>query len=929
VTRSGVVGLLLGVLAACGQSRHAAVDEGEIEDAAVAVEADSGAGESARADAAVSAGEADSAEVVAIADSAAASDVTVMTPDAAHVESVPSPFCWENPGTSSNILNRVWATASNDVWAVGTLGTVRHWNGTTISEVDSPTHDYFTGVWASGPSDAWAVSNSRVMRWDGHTWSQVLEGAVSGIWGSAADDVWVGGSALHHWDGRKWNTVARPGTGPINGFSGRGRDDFWATLSQKAVMHWNGQAWRLVPTPESALDSWESPTGTLWISTYSGKILRLQGDSFVESFSSRSAEVLHLWGTSDNDVWTVGDAVFLHFDGTAWTQFESTVPGGIESIAGSSSSDVWAVGAQMAMVHWDGTRWSRPESEGISQWYSPVALSGTGVNDVWAGGSQYLQHWNGSAWGHLPILAIQHSMQVRKIWADGAGSVWVVPGSGAPIRWDGKQWSTFNMQTSSVAIWGRAHNDAWTVGSAIVPASSGNPSSAISHWNGTSWQAAVLPASMSAISLSDVWGSGPNDVYAVGATSNKGQIIHWDGASWTAVFDATRGQLFKSIWGSGPQDVWVTSDPGGLVHWDGSTWQFVVSESNRRYVSICGGGPGDMSVLDETGNLRHWDGTKSTPVDVQGVASLQSIWQPPRGSLWATSEQGLVLNQQGDSWRTLPRQLDTAIGGLAGASARERFAIQGQSILSWDGAAWKTSLVLNSRLAGIWALDDTHAWAVGAGGTIAAWDGKAWKRTDFVGTQSLNGVWGAASDDVWAVGSKSTILHKDATRWTVQPLSGPLAAGDFKGVFGISSIDVWAFGYSGAVAHWDGSTWSLVAIPAGLQILSISGQSSDALWAVATGIDPARPTPKLLTWNGQSWREQTQSSGPIVKSSYPNQIWARGANDIWIAAGAAWHWDGAAWSSSPSSVGGVGYLWGDSKGSMWGAGGAGVIVKLR
>ena len=98
----------------------------------------------------------------------------------------PSP----NDATSDfafNALNAVDATASNDVWAVGTSlqgALTLHWNGTKWTNVplglniDNPT---LNGVSALTPSNVWAVgyttnsnavSTALILHWNGKTWTR-------------------------------------------------------------------------------------------------------------------------------------------------------------------------------------------------------------------------------------------------------------------------------------------------------------------------------------------------------------------------------------------------------------------------------------------------------------------------------------------------------------------------------------------------------------------------------------------------------------------------------------------------------------------------------------------------------------------------------------------------------------------------------------
>lgn len=83
-------------------------------------------------------------------------------------------------------------------------------------------------------------------------------------------------------------------------------------------------------------------------------------------------------------------------------------------------------------------------------------------------------------------------------------------------------------------LWGSAPNDVWAVGDSTGL-----------HWNGTAW------SSVSGVAGNGVWGSGANDVWAVAAN----QIVHWDGTRWQSAF--TPSAQINGIWGIPPNDVWA------------------------------------------------------------------------------------------------------------------------------------------------------------------------------------------------------------------------------------------------------------------------------------------------------------------------------------------------------------------------------------
>jgi hypothetical protein len=82
------------------------------------------------------------------------------------------------------------------------------------------------------------------------------------------------------------------------------------------------------------------------------------------------------------------------------------------------------------------------------------------------------------------------------------------------------------------------------------------------HWDGSAWS--TVPSGTTQI-IVNVWGTGPNDVWAAGYAAD---ILHWDGSAWSTA--ARTGDFVFSLWGSGASDVWAVGT--GVQHWDGSTW---------------------------------------------------------------------------------------------------------------------------------------------------------------------------------------------------------------------------------------------------------------------------------------------------------------------------------------------------------------------
>ena len=79
-------------------------------------------------------------------------------------------WCTVDSGVrSSERLNSVWGSSKSDVWAVGSRGSVVHYDGAAWKSLPLGNKSTFFAVWGSGPNDVWAVSDTMtIMHSDGY-----------------------------------------------------------------------------------------------------------------------------------------------------------------------------------------------------------------------------------------------------------------------------------------------------------------------------------------------------------------------------------------------------------------------------------------------------------------------------------------------------------------------------------------------------------------------------------------------------------------------------------------------------------------------------------------------------------------------------------------------------------------------------------------
>lgn len=254
------------------------------------------------------------------------------------------------------------------------------------------------------------------------------------------------------------------------------------------------------------------------------------GSWTVDRVTSDGA-VLGVWGTSPTDVWAVGgqadQAMIWHGDGARWTPV--TVGGGalLYSVYGFTATDVYAVGERGTLLHFDGQAWTRVAT-GTER--TLFGLWGASGNDVWIVGGDM------AATGATPVVlrGARETFQPVALPTDLAPDV------------------LFKAH-------GFAADDVMMVGT----------SGAVLRWNGSDWRRDAVPTQDPLLST---WGSGTDDVYAVGGT-DSGQILHSDGHAWSETVDLPTGEGLSGVFTSaegptiavGPHHVFELAHDGALV----------------------------------------------------------------------------------------------------------------------------------------------------------------------------------------------------------------------------------------------------------------------------------------------------------------------------------------------------------------------------
>lgn len=270
-------------------------------------------------------------------------------------------------------------------------------------------------------------------------------------------------------------------------------------------------------------------------------------------------------------------------------------------------------------------------------------VAAVSASDIWAvGDNGLIAHYNGTAWS---TAASPYQTRINAIAMLSATSGWAVGDAGRIMRYNGTAWSSVvspvadNLNSVSVV----SATDGWAVGDA----------GKILHWNGTQWS-----------EFTDTGGNSWYDVQMMSTTNgwvvgNQGLIYRWNGSSW-ALHTDSGGTVWRSVFLLNATDGWVVGDQGNIYRWNGSTWTLHTDTGGTNWRSVHLAAQNDGWITGTGGDIYRWNGTawldypSPTNEDLNEVVALSS------GSAWAVGSEGNIFRYQGPAYYTQGSLLSSA-----------------------------------------------------------------------------------------------------------------------------------------------------------------------------------------------------------------------------------------------------------------------------
>jgi Tol biopolymer transport system component len=714
-------------------------------------------------------------------------------------------------GTTAN-LNGVWGVADTAVYAVGTNGVIRKWNGSSWGGSASNTTENLNSVWGTGSTNIYAAGTNGALRlYNGTAWTTVTTGVSTpllSVWGWSPTGVYVGstGTVLGNLSGT-WSTGPSL-SGSIAGIWG----SYWAgvyavTQTNSPSMYLNtGSAWSSSGLPSgSAYNAiWGMSGGEAIAAGDAGIVARYNG-AWTTSIVGGSTSWKSIWGSGASDIYMAGSGdQVARWNGSAWTTTSTGSGVELRGIWGFGN-DVWAVGVGGAIMrgYRGGSVTVAPatptiSSIGSTQQLTPTAKDPSGATLSAVAASSYA--WTTSD----PAIATVSSTGLVTAVAGGTASICATAPGGAQgcssvsvtlplasitISPDG---STLTSGTTTLTATGKNGAGA-DVGAISVVWSSLNPSVATVNAS----TGVVTPVGSGQVTIKAT--SGAVSGYAI---VNVALPLATPVNLWQLVpVNATA--TLRDVAGFSPSDIYVVGDGGEVRRFNGSAWNVVATGAANDMQSVCGASPTDIWIggtVSASNNLVHFNGSNWTSMSTQasGAAQVLGVWCGATNDVFASGVLGTLYRYNLAGW---PQQTTGTTANLLevwGASSNSVIAVgTGGTALHFNGTTWAPKTTgTTAHLQDVWGTGTSDAYAVGTGGTILRYNGSNWNPMTSGTTTDLRGVWGSSGTDVYAVGSVGTILRFDGTAWS--PMA-TLAGDDLYAVWGTSTGSVWIVGAAGTV----------------------------------------------------------------------------------------------------------------------------------
>lgn len=502
--------------------------------------------------------------------------------------------------------------------------------------------------------------------------------------------------------------------------------------------------------------------------TYQGVLFHStdQGESWQRTELER--DIAGIFGTGPNDVYLVGSAgAILHSSdaGKSWQKQETKTTNYFLGIWGSASGlFVVGGGSQGELLSLRKGLWG---AETLSLAENLHSVKGDAAGNLYAvgnGGTIVTSPNNGKTWKLQKSTVTQN---LYEVWCLSKGEALAVGEDNLLLQTKdaGKTWSRIPMESEDKG--GSDLNAIWGMDGKLFIAGEGG-AILLSTDQGKTWERHQIATP----ALTKVFGVSPNDIYAVG----YGAILHGDGKERWATLKTNTDIEFVSVWGSGPKDVYLLGAFGELWHSvdGGDTWKVTQVQTNGRAAQIWGSSADNVYIIGAGGLLLHsQDRGESWKRKETGTEHhFASIWGTG-SNLYIVGDYGIILRSTDNGKTFTSQRLWEPKDGVAakgfvsvkGTKKGEVFAVgycDGCLLYSKDaGKSWQLKeMKIQEGFHSLW-VEGERVFVLGDFGNLyeLSKDRSRWELVSLPTNMNLGDLWGDGKGSLYTVGYHGAVLH--------------------------------------------------------------------------------------------------------------------------------------------------------------------------
>jgi len=493
-----------------------------------------------------------------------------------------------------------------------------------------------------------------------------------------------------------------------------------------------------------------------------------------------------------------------------------------------------------------------------------VAVWGASPDTILAVGSDYaLLRANDAGWQVEPLP--EDSVILRSIWGASSRELVTAGDNGVAFRFDGTTWTSIaaSPRIHFVDLFGLGPNDVFACAD-----NSESGSSVVVRHDGTAWRNVEGDFE---VRLRTIW---PASVRAAYAAGDNGYIARFDGLQWALLRPAAGSLAWLDAWGTAANNVYFVGEGGRIARFGGTSVVDMTSPTTVNLFAVFGFAANHVFAVGEKGTIIHYDGNAWSPVESGTTSDLHAIWGFADGGAVAVGDFGTVLVYDGNSWRVVFGGRPIRFNDAYGFSADEIFFVGRYGeydgvIRHLDGREWRFA---REEMLSVWGFAPDDVFAAGEFGALYHFDGAAWDKLASRTLEHLSGVHGAKDDErvrVYVVGNQGTLRYtEDPTYAAWGPMVPPVdAIFDMRDVWAAAPDNVYAVGSVGTLLRLTSPTtirWTTEEIGLSSSGLNaITGRAADDI--VAVSVDG-----RVFHYDGRSWAAAPLTGvGPLLDASLP------------------------------------------------------------